>query len=383
MLSSQEGIMVVGESGDGEETLKACKELQPHVVLMDINMPKLDGLKVTETLSKEHPEIQVVIMSIQSEQEYFRRAMKAGAKDFLTKPFSTSDLVDAITNVYNKWIKDRPDYQKAEVIRSKVITLFATKGGVGRTTLAVNLASSLSQKGKRTLLIDGSLQFGDVGIALNMNSSKNFYNTLDKSGALNLDDLEKNIQHHAPTGLDVLLAPSDPAFAEAIKGTHIKQAIELLSGTYKYILVDTPPHIGEIELSLFDRTDLLLLVATLEISSLKNTKLCLKTLSDIKYDTTKIKLLLNKEIPNVGISAKEIEEKLAIPMFGVVPMDSETVQLSLNQGEPFVVKSLDSRLTTSVFQITEKILEHFGDKPAAAPKKVSAFFKIKELIMGS
>ncbi|HNV72153.1 MAG TPA: response regulator transcription factor, partial [Candidatus Ozemobacteraceae bacterium] len=71
MLSSQEGIMVVGESGDGEETLKACKESQPHVVLMDINMPKLDGLKVTETLSKEHPEIQVVMMSIQSEQEYF------------------------------------------------------------------------------------------------------------------------------------------------------------------------------------------------------------------------------------------------------------------------------------------------------------------------
>ncbi|HNV71469.1 MAG TPA: hypothetical protein PKO06_17325, partial [Candidatus Ozemobacteraceae bacterium] len=158
---------------------------------------------------------------------------------------------------------------------------------------------------------------------------------------------------------------------------------EMLSGTYKYIIVDTPPHIGEVELALFDRTDLLLLVATLEISSLKNTKLCLKTLSDIKYETTKTKLLLNKDIPNVGISAKEIEEKLAIPMFGVVPMDSETVQLSLNQGEPFVIKSLDSRLTSAVFQITEKMLEHFDDKPVAAPKKVSAFFKIKELIMGS
>ena len=383
MLSSQEGMMIVGESGDGEEALRHCKELQPHVVLMDINMPKLDGMKVTETLSKEHPEIQVVIMSIQSEQEYFRRAMKVGAKDFLTKPFSTSDLVDAITNVYNKWIKDRPEYNKVEVVKSKVITLFATKGGVGRTTLAVNLASSLSQKGKRTLLIDGSLQFGDVGIALNMNSSKNIYNALEKSGVIDLNQLEKNIQIHQPTGLEVLLAPSDPAFAEALKGTHIKQVLELLSGSYRYIVVDTPPHIQEVELALFDRTDLLLLVATLEISSLKNTKLCLKTLSDIKYETAKIKLLLNKDIPNVGISAKEIEDKLAIPMFGVVPMDSETVQLSLNQGEPFVVKSLDSRLTTAVFQITEKILSHFDDKPSAAPKKVSAFFKIKELIMGS
>ncbi|HNW36492.1 MAG TPA: response regulator transcription factor, partial [Candidatus Ozemobacteraceae bacterium] len=99
MLSNFDNIRVVGEAGDGEEALAQIREVSPHIVLMDINMPKLDGLKATEMLAKERPNIQVVIMSIQSEQEYFRRAMKAGAKDFLTKPFSSNDLADTINKM--------------------------------------------------------------------------------------------------------------------------------------------------------------------------------------------------------------------------------------------------------------------------------------------
>jgi len=377
MLGSQEGFEVVGESSDGEETLKMARELSPHVILMDINMPKIDGLKATETLAKERPEIQVVMMSIQSEQEYFRRAMKAGAKDFLTKPFSGNDLVDTIQNVYSKWVKDRPEFQAVNQKKGHVITFFATKGGVGKTTMAVNLAVALALSGKKTLLMDCSLQFGDVAITLNLNASKNIFNIVEKE---DYADYEKYLTSHS-SGLKLLLAPIEPAYAEAIKAAHLKQILDILLPAFDYIIVDTAPHIGEIELQILDKTDLVFLMATLEISSLKNTKLGLKTLNDIKFDTSKIKLLLNKDIPNVGISSDDIQKGLSIPIFSVVPMDSESAQLSLNHGEPFTVKFPKSSLTKSIQDMCAKISSLFGE--TEVKHKVSTILKIKEILFGS
>ncbi|MFZ2957774.1 MAG: response regulator [Candidatus Ozemobacteraceae bacterium] len=380
MLANAENIQVVGECGDGEEALRAVIEFSPHIVLMDINMPKIDGLKATETLTKDHPEIQVVIMSVQSEQEYFRRAMKAGAKDFLTKPFSSSDLIETITNVFNKWVKDRPDFQLSER-RAQVLTFFSTKGGVGKTTLAANLAVSLAQRGKKTLLIDASLQFGDVAITLNLIPHRNIFGVVDKEEQVTIGKIEKNITHH-PSGLDLLLAPQEPAYAEAIKPAHIKAILDMLIPSYQFIIIDTAPKIAEIELILLDHTDMLFLLATLEISSLKNTKMCLKTFNDIKFDTTKLKLVLNKDIPNVGIAQADIEAGLSIPMFAVVPMDSGTAQKALNTGEPFVVKFPKSSLAQAIEEIVKKILPNESPEKKSVPGG-SAIFKIKDLLFGS
>ncbi len=380
MLSNFDNIRVVGEAGDGEEALAQIREVSPHIVLMDINMPKLDGLKATEMLAKERPNIQVVIMSIQSEQEYFRRAMKAGAKDFLTKPFSSNDLADTILNVFNKWVKDTPE-AFVEEQKAQVLTFFSTKGGVGKTTLSTNLAVSLAKLGKKTLLIDASLQFGDVAITLNQKSNKNIYCIVEGGhDEISSDTIEKNVVKH-PSGLDLLLAPIEPAFSEAIKAQHIKQILDCLSPAYQFILFDTAPHIGDLELAILDRTDLVLLVATLEISSLKNTKLCLKTFSDIKFDTNKIKLVLNKDFPNAGIGAKDIEAGLAIPLFATVPMETETAQQALNQGEPFVVKSSGSSLAKAVQNMARTIISPEGEAPAAA--KQGVLTQLKNILLGS
>ncbi|HEY9072462.1 MAG TPA: response regulator [Candidatus Ozemobacteraceae bacterium] len=380
MLGTFENIRVIGEAGDGEEALQKIRELSPHVVLMDINMPKLDGLKATETLAKERPNIQVVIMSIQSEQEYFRRAMKAGAKDFLTKPFSSSDLADTIQNVFNKWVKDTPDAMVEET-KARVLTFFSTKGGVGKTTLSANLGVELARMGKKTLLIDGSFQFGDIAITLNQKSNRNIYCIVDSGREeISNETIEKNIVHH-PSGLDLLLAPLEPAFAEAIKAQHIKQILDTLSPNYQFILFDTAPHIGDLELAILDRTDQVLLVATLEISSLKNTKMCLKTFSDIKIDVGKIKLVLNKDFPSAGIGSKDIEAGLAIPLFATVPMETDTAQQALNQGEAFVVKSPGSSLAKAVMKMARTITG--GEGEASEAGNTGVLKHLKNILLGS
>lgn len=377
MLNNQDNIRVVGEARNGRETIDLVKEFQPHVVLMDINMPELDGLKAAEILTKDFPNVQTVIMSIQSEQEYFRRAMKAGAKDFLVKPFSTNDLVETVNNVFNRWLKDRPELYANEP-SAEIFSFFATKGGVGRTTLAVNLAVSLASKGKKTLLIDASLQFGDVGITLNQAAKKTISNVVE-GGGFSFNEIEKCLIKHE-SGLDLLLAPREPAFAEAIKTEHLLKIIEAVKPIYQYVIFDLPPTISEKELAILDRTNLVFLVATLEISSLKNTKICLKTFTDINFDLTKVKLILNKEILNVGISKADLEAGLAIPVYATVPMESEIAQRSLNQGEAFVLKSPTSAIARSILGMAERLIGQ--NKPVKETGK-SAILKIKDLLFGS
>mgnify|MGYP003773699477 CR=1 FL=1 len=376
MLKNQDNIRVVAEARNGRETIDLVKEFQPHIVLMDINMPELDGLKASEILAKDFPNVQTVIMSIQSEQEYFRRAMKAGAKDFLVKPFSTNELVDTINNVFNSWLKDRPELFASEP-SADILTFFATKGGVGRTTLAVNLAASLASKGKKTLLIDASLQFGDVGITLNL-AAKRTISNLVETPDFSFGDIESNLIRHE-CGLDLLLAPREPALADAVKAEHLLRIIDLAKPLYQYIVFDTPPMITEKELGILDRSTLILLVATLEISSLKNTKICLKTFSDINFDMSRVKLILNKEIPNVGIGKSDLEAGLSIPVYATVPMESEIAQRSLNQGELIVLKSPASAIGRSILGMAEQLA---GSRSVPDTGK-SAILKIKDLLFGS
>lgn len=377
MLSSYDNIKIVGEAGDGESTIEQIKQLKPHIVLLDINLPKIDGLKVTEIITKEFPQVLVIIISVQGELEYLRRAMKAGAKDYLTKPFSANELIESINNTYNKWLKDQIT---AHEKLGQIISIFATKGGVGRTTIATNLAISLAISNKKTLLFDASFQFGDVAISLNMKANKNIFNVIEKESEINLQKLEANITKH-PSGLDVLLAPVEPAYAEAIKPSHIKFIIDSIINDYDYIIIDTATTIGPNELQILDMTDLVLLIGTLEISSLKNTKLFVKTLNDIKYDLTKVKLVINKDIPNVGISKKDIEQGLSIPVFAAIPMDAETAQMALNQGEPFVLKFKKTPLAKAVEELASKIL---GDNKLynEVYNSTTTLAKIKKFIFG-
>ncbi|OGK10948.1 MAG: hypothetical protein A2W80_09365 [Candidatus Riflebacteria bacterium GWC2_50_8] len=377
MLNNQDNIKIVGEARNGREAIDLVKELQPHVVLMDINMPEIDGLKAAEILAKDFPNVQTVIMSIQGEQEYFRRAMKAGAKDFLVKPFSTNDLVDTIQNVFNKWVKDRPELFENEP-KAEILSFFSTKGGVGRTTLAVNLAASLVSKGKKVLLIDASLQFGDVAITLNQPAKRTIYQLVETGEEITLGEIEKNIITHE-CGLDLLLAPKEPAFAEAVKSEHILKIVEAVQTAYNYIIFDLPPSITEKELAILDRSTMVLLVATLEISSLKNTKICLKTFGDINFDLSKIKLILNKDIPNVGFGKEDLEAGLSIPVYATVPMESEIAQRSLNHGEAFVLKSPTSAIARSIIGMADRLV----GITAGAQTSKSAIFKIKDLLFGS
>src|SRR4051812_4268305 len=189
LLGFEADMTVVGAASSGREAVTLAAALLPDVVLMDINMPEMDGIAATEQLSTAVPSAAVVMMSVQGEADYLRRSMLAGAREFLAKPFSSDELSASIRQV---WARERDkatrvvhhsaasaasgaatapsNGSRPQHRRGQVIAFFSPKGGVGRTTMAVNAAvTAATELGKKVCLVDGSFQFGDVGVLLNLN----------------------------------------------------------------------------------------------------------------------------------------------------------------------------------------------------------------------
>src|SRR5512142_1036432 len=180
LLGFESDIAVAGTVGSGAEALERAAELQPDIVLMDINMPDMDGITATERLSSRVPTAAVIMMSVQGEADYLRRSMLAGAREFLVKPCSSDELTSSIRHVAEREREKMsrmvvPPVSAGPALGEggagepgTVVAVFSPKGGVGRTTIAVNLAvAAATDLGKRVVLVDGSFQFGDVGVLLN------------------------------------------------------------------------------------------------------------------------------------------------------------------------------------------------------------------------
>ena len=186
LLYFETDIEVVAAAVDGQDGIKLAKEYQPHVVLMDINMPGLDGIAATEAISQEVPFSQVIMMSVQGESDYLRRSMLAGARQFLIKPFSGDELVSTIRRVHELAAKRQmtiarpvvagPEAAVASFEQGKVIAVFSPKGGAGCTVVATNLAIALQQSVEeekaQVVLLDASLQFGGVGVMMHLQPSR-------------------------------------------------------------------------------------------------------------------------------------------------------------------------------------------------------------------
>lgn len=297
LLSFEKRIEVIGEAENGEEAVFIVRESRPDVVLMDINMPVMDGIRATEEITMNVPETAVVIMSVQGETEYLRMAMAAGARDFLCKPFSGDDLTNTIMRAYDLESQRR---QKSKVttvkeeIKSKVISVFSTKGGVGKTTIASNLAVCLARASKkRVALVDLDLQFGDVAIMLNASVKNTISDLIKEINMVDSDIMEDYLVTHF-SGVRILPAPVKPEYAEFVTSSHVEKIINTLKEYYHYIIVDTSASFHETVLAALDMSDRILLVSTLDLPTIKNVKAGLDVMETLRYPKEKINIVVNK-----------------------------------------------------------------------------------------
>ncbi|HKM17017.1 MAG: response regulator/pilus assembly protein [Firmicutes bacterium] len=362
LLEFEEDICVVGEAADGNEALRLAQELQPDCILMDINMPGLDGIRATERIYQVAPDCLTIVISVQGEQEYLRKAMLAGARDYLVKPFTGYDLVNTIRQVFSLEQARRSLHQDLPANRSaQVIVVFSAKGGVGKTTIATNLAVSLCKQQREVILIDLDLQFGDVPLFLNLKVKRSMADW-HHDGREAIDDYL--LKHES--GLRVLASPQAPEQGELITGEHISQMITELKPHADYVVVDTPQFFHETTLQSLELAHRILLVATPDLPNLKNVKSCLDVLAKLNM-ADKVWIVANKAGAN-GIKVEQFSSYLQQPVWQRVPYDLRLATQAAIQGVPAVELNPRSALSKSLVRISKGVLEQEPENSPAGSK---------------
>lgn len=385
LLSFDPSIDVVGAAASGAEAIALAKEYRPDVVLMDINMPGMDGISATEQILKVLPTAQVVMLSVQGETDYLRRAMLAGARDFLTKPPSGDELMSTIRRVYEMG-KTRAAMMPAQPAAptmaptaagrrrraGEVIAVFSPKGGVGCTTIAVNLAVALQRMAgeeRKVGVMDTSLQFGDIGVMLNLQAHRSMSDLVPHLDELDNDLLTTVLAPHG-SGIKALLAPLHPEEAETLLTATVPGSatgnlspigalLGLMRQEFDFVIVDTWSWIDDVTLTVLDAATMIMLVITPNIPSIKSARLFLEVADRLNYSMDKIALVVNCIDRRMGIRVEQIEQAM-IPVVGQIPLDEQVVQASVNHGVPFIMRDETRPISQGILQLSEHVMSRLA-----------------------
>jgi pilus assembly protein CpaE len=368
LLGLEREIDVAGTAGSGEEAIQQAMDQRPDVIVMDINMPGLDGIATAEIISQRLPNSPIIMMSVHGEAEHLKRAMLAGAREFLVKPFSGDEFATSIKRVHERELVRRQQLQTTSEATAaptqaaaedagdhQVLAVFSPKGGVGRTTLATNLALALRREtNQRVALVDANLQFGDVGVLLNLNPKNRSVVDAVEGGEPDRDIIESVMVDHS-TGIRVLLAPPAPEGADLVTSAYLRKIVDMLRETHDWVVVDLPSGLNDHTLGVLDAADQILVVAALEITTIKNVRLFLEVADQLDYERSKIRLVINRSDTSQGIRIGDVEASIRRSIDGTIVSDGRLAVLAVNRGVPFVVSHPESPLARDVIKLARTL----------------------------
>ncbi|MGI8609528.1 MAG: response regulator [Candidatus Dormibacteria bacterium] len=467
LLSFEDDIDVVATAANGRQAVETSKQLGPDIVLMDVNMPEMDGIQATEIMATEAPNSPVIIMSVQGERDYLRRAMQSGAREFLIKPFSGDELIASIRRVHQLEQRKENYSRSAPVVlptdaappqpaveaerapevaaaaettaaapaettaaapaeqapvepqpaaaaeaapqvqepaseapdgvaaaadappleapapeaavptpaeeldeapsapvvplqpRSEpgeLIVLYGGKGGVGKSVIATNLACGLAKEvGARVALVDLDLQFGDLGVLLNLPQSQSIIDVVENIDQADVQYIT-DVMAEGPAGVRVLTTAPSPELADLVTPEHVQRILTTLRTAYDFVVVDTSSHLGDITLAALDMASRILLITALSIPAVKNAKLALRLFETLNIPPQQITLVLNRCEAHTEFNKESIESHLKFPIAVQLPHDPRTVVNSINRGTPFVISNPEAEASQRIRQMVSLLL---------------------------
>ncbi len=319
-------------------------------------------LTAAEQLLAARREVAAIMVTDELSTDLLQRALRAGVKDVLQSPVEPHDLQAAVDRVGRTIgpvsTVSGPGSEQfdddGEV--GRVVMVFSTKGGSGKSVIASNLAVLLAQRSEKpVVLVDADLQFGDVAVMLKLAPQHTIVDAVSSLDRMDATMLRELLVEHQPEGLLVLPAPLEPAFADQIGAAEMVRIVETLRTFAGYVVIDTPAYFNDVVLGLIEVSDDVLLVAGMDIPNIKNVKIGLQTLRLLNTPMEKLRLILNRANSKVRLDSSEVERTLGVKADALIPSDIVVPQ-AVNRGEPVVLSAPRSEVAKAFGQLADQFI---------------------------
>jgi pilus assembly protein CpaE len=355
LLNSQSVIKLLDVVSDGTRVERLMAELRPDVLLIDgLLQGRIKGMALVERLHASGSRIPVIVLTVPQQPVQVNSAM--GIDGVLPMPFTGYELVTGIQKV----LQAASTAEAAGTAR--MITVFAPKGGVGKTTIAFNLAVAVGQLGLRTVLIDGSIQFGDLRALLKVPSEAPSLLDLP-TDRIQESDLQ-DVLWRDPSGIDILLAPPRIEMAEMVTLRDLEKVISLLRRVYEAVIVDTPAVINDVNLAFLDASDTILEIVTYDSTTIHSAMVVADAFRMIGYPPTKVRYLVNRSDSSGGFDPEVLSRALGrVPEHSVCSGGALVVRTN-NEGIPFVIADPTAKISLDLVRTAQELV---GRPVPAAP----------------
>lgn len=319
-----------------------------YAVVLGPNSELAEAVQLAERLRYDHPTTGIVLLRHELTADVFQTAMRAGIPAVVAAN-DVDGMSAAVDRARVTWEAIRGPADSGGDRRGKVITIFSPKGGVGKTTVAVNLAVALSGSGAaRVCLVDLDLAFGDVAITLQLIPEHTIAEAIDAEEHLDFSLLETLLTRHE--NCSILAAPTHPEGKDRVSPALIRRVLRVLRQHFDYVIVDTSPAFDDQVLHAFDETDECILVATLDVPTVKNMKVAIETLDGLDLVPGHRHLLLNRADDEVGLSPANVETLLKMPVATALPT-ALAVANATNHGRPIVLSRPDHPVSKALIRL--------------------------------
>ncbi len=344
---------------------------EPVVIVLGPSCAVNGSLDGIERVLHAHRELGAILVAEELTTNLLQQALRSGVKDVLAAPVDDTQLTEAVSRVAAGLnsapanpASDEPIFEGDGEL-AHVITVFSTKGGAGKSVIATNLGVTLAQRSdKPVCLIDADLQFGDIAVMLKLAPQHTIVDAVSSLDRLDVSLMQSLLVQHESSGLFILPAPLEPAFADQIGAPEMMQIVEVLRRFCSYVIVDTPAYFNDVVLGMIEVSDDVLLVAGMDIPNIKNVKIGLQTLRLLNTPMEKLRLILNRANSKVKLDVTEVERTLQVSADVLIPSDIVVPQ-SVNRGVPVVQSSPRSGVAKSL----EELASLFCPAPASGRRK--------------
>lgn len=366
-LLTEDRFAVSGYSGFGAEAKTKIINLFPDMVLCAVRGKVNETVFsfVQDILSTIHGTM-MVLVSDSIDIDLVNNAAGYGIRKVISfRDISAQSFSDELTNVFALEQQRSLDTNEAKKIRCKVLGFFSGKGGTGKTTVAVNTAAALSRAGKRVILLDLDLQFGDAAISLDADSKYSVVDLVQDRGGITIENINSFAMDHS-CGMRILCAPKSSEFAEYVKPEHVEKIIDILRPYYEYVIIDMSSSFNDISITACENCAEIYMIYNTDILSLKNAKMCYDIL-DRLHQKDKLRIIINKQEKGL-IRPADFSKMFDTDIYCVIPFDGKTAVSSINKGIPAVLGQPRSALANSVSRMADRIIaEHSGVEVLAEP----------------